>query len=102
DRKDADRQRERLGQAEKLRALGQMASGIAHDLNQSLLLIAGNGDLARRALSDEEADLEFARDALETMTRAAISGGETVKRLLTFGRSDPGAQAERVAIDALL
>jgi signal transduction histidine kinase/ActR/RegA family two-component response regulator len=102
DRKDAERQRERLGQAEKLRALGQMASGIAHDLNQSLLLIAGNGDLARRALSDEEADLEFARDALETMTRAAISGGETVKRLLTFGRSDPGAQAERVAIDALL
>jgi C4-dicarboxylate-specific signal transduction histidine kinase len=29
-----------LAQSEKLRALGQMASGIAHDLNQWLMLIS--------------------------------------------------------------
>src|SRR5207248_8845687 len=68
----------------------------------SLLLIAGNGDLARKALSGTESDLKFAAEALETITQAAINGGETVKRLLTFGRSDPGAAPEPVAVDALL
>ena len=37
-------------QSEKLRALGQMATGIAHDLNQSLMLVASYSDLARQAL----------------------------------------------------
>src|SRR5207247_347526 len=38
--KDAERQKEALAQTEKLRALGQMAGGIAHDLNQCLALVA--------------------------------------------------------------
>ena len=37
---------ERALQAAKLRALGQMASGIAHDLNQALGLVVGHGELA--------------------------------------------------------
>jgi EAL domain-containing protein (putative c-di-GMP-specific phosphodiesterase class I)/nitrogen-specific signal transduction histidine kinase/ActR/RegA family two-component response regulator len=102
DRKASEQQREALAKTEKLRALGQMASGIAHDLNQSLLLIAGNGDMARQALDQPEADLSFAREALETMTQAALEGGETVKRLLTFGRSQPDGHAEQLSVEALL
>ena len=102
DRKASEQQREALAKTEKLRALGQMASGIAHDLNQSLLLIAGNGDMARQALDQPEADLSFAREALETMTQAALEGGETVKRLLTFGRSQPDGLAEQLNVEALL
>ena len=41
-------------QQERLRALGQMASGIAHDLNQSLGIIAGYGELAAGALATAE------------------------------------------------
>jgi C4-dicarboxylate-specific signal transduction histidine kinase len=48
--RQADLQRKALAQSEKLRALGQMASGIAHDLNQSLMLVASYSDLARKAL----------------------------------------------------
>jgi diguanylate cyclase (GGDEF)-like protein len=102
ERKVIDQQREALAKTEKLRALGQMASGIAHDLNQSLLLIAGNGDLARQALDQPSADLTFAREALGTMTQAAIEGGETVKRLLTFGRTQPEGEPEQVNVEALL
>ncbi len=40
--KHAEQQRAALAQSEKLRALGQMASGIAHDLNQSLMLISSS------------------------------------------------------------
>ena len=52
-RKEAEQQREALAQTEKLRALGQMAVGIAHDLNQSLMLVASYSDLARTALDRE-------------------------------------------------
>ena len=34
-------------QGERLRALGEMASGVAHDLNQSLALITGYSDMVR-------------------------------------------------------
>jgi diguanylate cyclase (GGDEF)-like protein len=102
ERKESEQQREALAKTEKLRALGQMASGIAHDLNQSLLLIAGNGDMARKALDQPVADLTFAREALDTMTQAAVEGGETVKRLLTFGRAQPEGDAEPVNLDAML
>jgi diguanylate cyclase (GGDEF)-like protein len=102
ERKDSEQQREALAKTEKLRALGQMASGIAHDLNQSLLLIAGNGDMARKALDQPVADLTFAREALDTMTQAAVEGGETVKRLLTFGRAQPEGEAESVNLEAML
>ena len=79
ERKHADRQREALAQSEKLRALGQMASGIAHDLNQSLMLVASYSDLARQALVKDRPNLAEAEDLLVTTTQAALDGGETVK-----------------------
>jgi diguanylate cyclase (GGDEF)-like protein len=102
ERKVSEQQREALAKTEKLRALGQMASGIAHALNQSLLLIAGNGAMARQAFDQPEPDLSFTREALDTMTQAALEGGETVKRLLTFGRSQPEGVAEQLNVEGLL
>jgi PAS domain S-box-containing protein len=83
----AERQQASLAQSEKLRALGQMASGIAHDLNQSLMLISSYGDLARSALDQDPLNLEELRVLLTTATQAALDGGETVKRLLMFTRN---------------
>jgi len=85
-RKEAEKQSAALARTEKLRALGQMASGIAHDLNQSLMLIASYGDLARRALDREPLDREDLRELFATATQAALDGGEIVKRLLVFAR----------------
>ncbi|HZS00194.1 MAG TPA: PAS domain S-box protein, partial [Chloroflexota bacterium] len=45
-RKEAEQRLQTLNQTEKLRALGQMAGGVAHDLNQYLGLVAGHGELA--------------------------------------------------------
>ena len=55
--KQAEQQREAMAQSEKLRALGQMASGIAHDLNQSLMLVASYSELARQALVEAPPNL---------------------------------------------
>ncbi len=80
--------------AEKLRAVGQLASGIAHDLNQSLALITGYGELIGRALEQPTPDLDAVREMSRVVADAAHDGGETLKRLLAFARpAVPGAQA---------
>jgi PAS domain S-box-containing protein len=87
--KQAEQQGKALAQSEKLRALGQMATGIAHDLNQSLMLVASYSDLASHALVQDPLDLAEIQDLLTTTTQAALDGGETVKRLLQFTRAAP-------------
>jgi PAS domain S-box-containing protein len=89
-------------QAEKLRALGQMAGGIAHDLNQSLALIAGYGELAREWLDGVEAERAQVAHALEIVARAAMDGGESVKRLLMFARGPADGPREPIEIATLL
>ena len=85
ERKHAEQRAVQLMQSEKMRALGQMASGIAHDLNQSLALISGYGDLARQSLHRAR-DPHLVHDYLGTVIQAAMDGGETVKRLLAFAQ----------------
>jgi PAS domain S-box-containing protein len=87
ERKQAEKQAEALARTEKLRALGQMASGIAHDLNQSLMLIASYGALGQRALDQEPPDRDELRELFTVVTQAAMDSGATVKRLLLLARA---------------
>jgi PAS domain S-box-containing protein len=97
--KEAERQRRTLAQSEKLRALGQLAGGVAHDLNQSLGLVVGHSELALEAIGSESGDL---RESLETIMQGAMDGAQTVKRLQTFVRGQPEGEAERIAVGDLL
>jgi PAS domain S-box-containing protein len=101
-KRQAEQQRESMAQSEKLRALGQMATGIAHDLNQSLMLVASYSDLARQALANDPTDLTELEDLLTTTTQAALDGGETVKRLLLFTRSAPEQKSQSVDLCKLV
>ena len=102
ERKESERQNRSLAQSEKLRALGQMASGIAHDLNQALALVSGYGELARQALTLDPPDLQHVDSMLEIMVRAAADGGQTVRRLLTFASMPPESAAEPVSLSHVL
>jgi len=83
---ESEQARARAAQTEKLRAVGQMASGVAHNLNQSLTLVAAYSELAREAVAGPNVDAVDLRAKLDVIAQAAIDGGETVKRLLTFVR----------------
>jgi PAS domain-containing protein len=100
--KQAEQQREAMAQSEKLRALGQMATGIAHDLNQSLMLVASYSDLARQALVQAPPDLVELQDLLMTTTQAALDGGETVKRLLLFTRAPSEHDGKQVDLSTVV
>lgn len=87
--RDAER---RAMAADKFSALGRLAGGVAHDLNQSLTLIAGHAEIAAGELG---VDPELTAH-LDVIVRAAMDGAETVDRLLRFARSDADAPSEAV------
>lgn len=102
---DVTTEREQQARAaldEKLHALGQMAGGIAHNLNQTLSLVSGYGELARDVLDREFPDHQELHSMIRIIGRAAYDGGETVKRLLTFARGHGSERRQIVDVAALL
>src|SRR6266849_3602939 len=72
-----------LIQQERLRALGQMASGIAHDINNAISPIA----LYTESMLERETTLSpEARDRLVTIQRAIDDVAQTVARMREFYR----------------
>ena len=72
-----------LIQQERLRALGQMASGIAHDINNAISPIS----LYTESLLERETNLSAgARDRLVTIQRAIDDVAQTVARMREFYR----------------
>jgi PAS domain S-box-containing protein len=103
DRKEVQAVRQALEQSTRLRSLGEMASGIAHDLNQSLALISGYSDMARQELHLDRPDLQRVREMVEITSRAALEGGQALKGLLSFARTQELlAETERVDLVQIL
>jgi len=90
-------ERERAARADKLRALGQLASGVAHDFNNSLAAILGRAQLILRRVQDEE----LIR-SLGIIVTAAEDAAATVRRIQTFARKSVDAELEFLNIGSLL
>jgi signal transduction histidine kinase len=89
-RMEAQRSAEnRLVQAAKLAAVGEMAAGIAHELNNPLTSVTGFAELA---LDDIPEDSETRKD-LEIVMREAIRARDVVRRLLDFARQSESERA---------
>jgi len=72
-----------LVQSEKMRSLGEMANGVAHDFNNSLTTILGNIKL----LKESGVEKEIA-DKLDAIERAAQHGAKTIAGLHGFSQKD--------------
>ena len=90
-------ERERAARADKLRALGQLASGVAHDFNNSLAAILGRAQLLRRQI--DEPALVRNLDIIQT---AAEDAAATVRRIQTFARKSQVKEFELVDVPSLL
>ncbi len=72
---------DQLVRTEKLRALGEMASGVAHDFNNLLASVLGRAQLLLRRVQEPQL-----RQWLEVIERSALDGAQTVRRLQEFTR----------------
>jgi signal transduction histidine kinase/ActR/RegA family two-component response regulator len=87
-------------QQERLRALGQMASGIAHDINNAISPIT----LYTESLLEREPGLsDRTRSYLVTIQRAIDDVAETVARMREFYRArEPDLNLTRVALNRMI
>jgi len=78
---EQNRIREQFSQIEKMSALGELASGVAHDFNNTLA-----GILGRAQLLLETSDPEKIEKGLQIIIKTAKDGAKTVKRIQDFAR----------------
>ena len=69
---------------ERLKAIGDLAGGVAHNFNNLLQMVMGGTDLALVDL--EMGNLSEARKTLEQLLQVSRSGAATVRRLQTFAQ----------------
>jgi two-component system, cell cycle sensor histidine kinase and response regulator CckA len=88
---------DRAQQAEKMRALGQITAGVAHNFNNILAAILGHAQLLKRNVTEER----LASQA-SIIERAALDGAEMVKRIQSFGNQQMDAGYEPIDINQLV
>ena len=95
---------QQLLQSEKLKSLGELAGGVAHDFNNILAAILGRVQLLRKQLAPPMGKTEKRGSAidlekgLEIIERASLDGAETVRRIQEFCRRR-GDQKDFVQVD---
>ena len=73
---------DQIVQTEKLRAMGEMASGVAHDFNNVLAVVLGNIQLLLHQI--DRLSPEEIREGLKIIERSSKDGAETVRRIQEF------------------
>jgi len=91
------RMEEQLLQSEKLRALGEMATGVAHDFNNALTAILGNAQLLLYTAKDEDS-----KETLRTIEKVAKDSAQTVRRLQDFTRKNAHKEIFRLDVNSII
>jgi PAS domain S-box-containing protein len=74
-----------LSRLQRMEAIGEMAGGVAHDLNNALMAVLGFGELALARLGDQD----VMREDLELMVAGARRAQTVIGQLLAFARRQP-------------
>ncbi len=104
--KDVSEQRHlqnQIVQVERLKALGEMASGVAHDFNNVLAGILGKTQVMLSNLEMGDAlDIQSFRQNLKTIEKSTIQGAKTVKRIQDFTRIRTDQKFDRVDVNEIV
>ncbi|HEX8559170.1 MAG TPA: ATP-binding protein, partial [Pyrinomonadaceae bacterium] len=94
---EQERIREQYAQIEKLSALGELASGVAHDFNNTLAGILGRAQLLLATRDSEKIEA-----GLKLIIKTAKDGAKTIKRIQDFARQRRDHDFQPVSVDQLL
>ena len=88
---------EQQAELEKMRSLGQLSAGVAHNFNNVLAAILGRTQLLLRVVTDERQ-----RRNLAVIETATLDAAEIVRRIQTFARRAPAEKFQVVSLTQLL
>ncbi|MBY5399472.1 AAA family ATPase [Rhizobium leguminosarum] len=94
DLKRIEEAQELLARAGRLTALGELTASIAHEVNQPLMAIVMNAATCLRWLSDEQLDVQEARQAAERIIRDGHRAGDVITSIRALARKSPLAMEE--------
>ncbi len=93
----------RLGQVARLNTLGELAAGMAHELNQPLTALLSGTQAAQRLLAEDPPDLATAQTAMARAVEQARRASAVVGRLRRLvERADPAGQTQPLALPAAI
>lgn len=75
---------ERLTHFSRLSTMGEMAAGLAHEINQPLSAIATYAQACQRLIRQPEPDIDDITAALQQINAQALRAGEVIRRLRNF------------------
>jgi|GEM_PF-800342 len=82
---------------ERLRALGQLASGVAHDLNNLLSGVLGAADIIQNEIETLTVNQQVV-EAVQMIQQIGSDGAEMVRRIQTFSRTTQNNASENISL----
>lgn len=98
---EARRSSERLMNVSRLATMGEMAAGIAHELNQPLTAIANYARAGERFLAMPDPDLDETREAVREIAAEALRAGAIIRQLRQLVRGGEHTR-ERLTINDVI
>lgn len=100
-REELESQRQHFAHIERLNTMGEMAAGVAHEVNQPLTAITNYARVAKRLLDAKELDIQKLTELLEKLDVQAVRAAEVIKRLRSYVRKPDGLR-QTVPLEQLL
>lgn len=94
-------QREKLAHVTRLSTMGEMAAGIAHEVNQPLTAIATYSSASKRMIGKDQPNLDELGVLLDKISAQALRAGEVISRLRSFVKKKK-SEYQRLDLNALV
>jgi len=93
---------DRLTRVARLATVGELAAGVAHEINQPLAAITAYAHACTRYLEMPRPDFDELKEAVREIGAEGLRAGEIIRRLRRMARTDDGEERTLVDVDTLI